>query len=659
MHTALFDAIPDALVIVDDDGRILMANRMAYRLFGYEAPALVGRSVEQLIPPELSDQHRRHRRGFRRQPRERAMGQAHMALMGCRQDGSQFPVQIALNPLHLGEHMQVLASIRDVSDTPMAQRVQRRSIHDAALAVIGPLIVGTGEVGQILNEVARELSEAMGVGPVWVLTRDSRGIRRCTGIGLTAPPDDWLAAQSEALFASLEPGQVVRVEGDRLGAATPPEGMRSGLAYPLLLADGTAAAALTAFSRDIEAFDSDAEQLLQTTATMLSSMLQRQRSAEALAHAQRLEAIGKLTGGVAHDFNNLLTVISGNLQMLEAHVSDEGEPRELLAAALRAADQGASLTRKLLSFAGKQRLRPMLISLGREMRELERLARATLGERIRLTVHAAADLPPVRVDSSMLDSVVLNLILNARDAIDGAGEVSVTISDEWIAGDGRGPLPQGRYIALAVRDTGCGMTEEVLAHAWEPFYTTKASGHGTGLGLSMVYGFIRQSGGHVHLQSAPGRGTTVTLYLPAASEQEAAGITAPEVVVGGNEIVLVVEDDDAVRATVEGMLKSLGYHVIATPSPEAALECVETLGDIRLLFSDLTLEHEMTGAQLGHEARRVRPDVAVLLTSGHPDAAVRDGLDRFTLLPKPYRREELARAVRAALSEQIRVEETE
>jgi PAS domain S-box-containing protein len=649
VHTALFDAIPDALVIVDEAGFIVMANRMAYRLFRYEPPMLVGQKVELLVPEELREHHRRHRRSYRRQPRERAMGHASMALHGVRSDGSRFPVEIALNPVRLGERMQVLASIRDVSDTAIGRRVDRRLHYDAALAGIGERIVGGQDITRVMQDVARALGEAMGTGPVWLLLRDGdvRGLVR--DFGLTRTPRAWLREHATPLLDALASHGALHACDTRIGGARLPDGMRAGLAHALKLDDGSVSGGLVAFSRDPEALDIDIDRLLQTAATMLSARLQRERSDEALAHGQRLEAIGKLTGGVAHDFNNLLTVVAGNLQMLEAHVEDDVEAQELLAAAARAADQGAALTRKLLSFAGRQRLRPGLVSLSREVKELERLMRATLGERIVLTLDADPDTRPVRVDASMLDSVVLNLVLNARDAIDGHGAVEVSVRDA-LASDAS-PAVGARYVELSVRDTGSGMSEETLAHAWEPFFTTKPPGRGTGLGLSMVYGFIRQSGGDVRLRSQPGEGTTVTLCLPVADDADLDTLATLPSVVGGSEVVLVVEDDDAVRTTVEGSLKSLGYHVIATGSPKAALECVEALGDIALLFTDLALDGSTTGVQLAREAQALRPDLAVLLTSGYPDATDAARLDEFALLAKPYRREDLAAALRSALNE--------
>ncbi|WP_133478721.1 ATP-binding protein [Cognatilysobacter segetis] len=650
MRGALFDAIPDALVVVDEAGAILMANRRAYQLFGYEPPELVGRPVEVLIPAHLRTRHAHHRKRYAHEPRERAMGQASMDLQGRRRDGSLFPVEIALNPLRLGTRQQTLASIRDVSATSMSQRVQRKTAHDATLAEVGHLILTADSETRVLRDVVGRLSESIGLGPVWLL-RANRRSGAVEATGETPPPGDWMASHARALLAAMSRGTPCVSQGARLGGVPMPPGMNCGVAFPVASSDSAVDGVLVAFSRHLDAFDIDVQRLLETASSLLSAMLQRRASAEALAHAQRLEAIGKLTGGVAHDFNNLLTVISGSLQLLESSVEDDAASAEILVSAIRAVEQGAALTRKLLSFAGRQHLRPAVVSLPRQMRDLERLIRASLGERIRLVLDLDPATPPAYVDAALLDSVVLNLVLNARDAIDGAGEVEISVRGEPAA-DTDAPA----YVALTVRDTGRGMTAEAMEHAWEPFFTTKPNGRGTGLGLSMAYGFVQQSGGHVRLDSRPGEGTRVTLCFPVATEAQQQSVDAAfGPAPGGDEVIVVVEDDEAVRRTVTASLKALGYSVIATDSPEDALDCVETLRDVALLFSDLTLGAAMTGDQLGREARRLRPDLAVLLTSGYPDAVREAGSFEFALLPKPYHREELATAVRNALAERTAV----
>jgi PAS domain S-box-containing protein len=648
---ALFDAVPDGLIVVDAAGAILMANRRAYAMFGYEPPELIGASIETLVPEEARARHARHRGDYAAHPRERAMGEANMELLGRMRDGRRFPVEIALNPVELPGGRQVLASIRDVSRTRMAQRLLRKAGQDAALLNIGRRIISTGSFADVLQDVTIELAEAADLGPVWLLQLDGSATRFVRSIGATSPPPGWLEAEGGHLYEAVRHGRPVNSTGGGLGRTRLPAGMRSASAFPLLDAEGATAGVLIAMSRTADAFDADVVKLLEATSSLLSAALQREASRETLAHAQRLEAIGQITGGVAHDFNNLLTVIGGNLQLLESDAGLDEEEVSMVVTAMRAVDQGAALTRKLLSFAGRQQLRPAVLELPRAIAGLDRLIRATLGERIRLDTPDPGELPPAYVDPALFDSVVLNLVLNARDAIDGTGTVSIELWTERAVlprgGDGRVGVD---CIAVAVRDTGRGMSRHVLAHAFDPFFTTKGPGRGTGLGLSMVYGFAQQSGGDVRLESRPGHGTSVVLYLPVATEAQRSEAQVPAAPLpGGDEMILLVEDDGAVRRTVRATLRALGYQVVTAASAEGAMQCIATMPEIALLFSDVTLGDSVSGYDLARMARAKRPDIGVLLTSGYPDIVGAHEWGSYALLPKPYHREELARALRRGL----------
>lgn len=650
---ALFNAIPDGLVVVDEAGAIVMANRRAHALFDYECPQLVGMSVDALVPDEARARHALHRRGYARQPRERGMGEANMELVGQSRNGRRFPVEIALSPIAEGAGHRIVASIRDVSSTTMGRRLERKAAQDTALLDIGRRILTTGSLEVALEDITMELAEAVEMGPIWLLQPDPGDKRFTRSVGATSPPPGWLAAEGERLRAALSSGKPASSAQGRIGDAQLPQGMRSASAFPLVATDGSIAAVLIALSRTVDAFDKDLLKLLEATASLLSAFLQREANRQTLAHTQRLRAIGQLTGGVAHDFNNLLTVVGGSLQLLEAEFPLDKEAASLVTSALRAVDQGAALTRKLLSFAGRQQLRPAVTRLGHAMDGLDRLMRATIGERIELDVEIPEDLPDVFVDPGLLDSVVLNLILNARDAIDGVGRISIRLREErQVDSSSRLAPDASHYVALVVQDTGCGMDDHVLAHAFDPFFTTKSASQGTGLGLSMAYGFATQSGGHVHLASQPGEGTAVTLYLPIATELQRRNADTPPVrLPGGDETILLVEDNEAVRATVRSMLHSLGYQVIASATSNDAMECIARIKDIALLMSDVMLGGAVSGYDLARSARAARPDIAVLLTSGC--SHVPEGPDRtgFALLPKPYHREELAEALRRAIDD--------
>jgi nitrogen-specific signal transduction histidine kinase/CheY-like chemotaxis protein len=389
-------------------------------------------------------------------------------------------------------------------------------------------------------------------------------------------------------------------------------------------------------------------------AHLLAATMQRFRTEEQLAHAQRLDAVGQLTGGVAHDFNNMLTVISGNLQLLEPDLADRPQSQEILGSALRAVGRGAELTRKLLAFARRQRLNPQSIDPRKLLNELCPILARTLGEPIKVSVDCESESPNVFVDPGELDTAILNLALNARDAMPRGGTLYLAERVQVIANaESTADLAPGSYVVITVRDTGFGMPPDVLARAFEPFFTTKESGRGSGLGLSMVYGFVKQSGGHLVADSRLGYGTRIDLYLPAARLKEPAQDAAsPASTSGGKETVLVVEDEAEVRSIAVAFLNSLGYSTCEASDGEQGLRLLQDRSDVRLLFTDVILGSGMDGHELARAAQRARPDLRVLLTSGyeHPAAGSdAGGAKPLPLLRKPYRREQLAAAVRASL----------
>jgi len=378
--------------------------------------------------------------------------------------------------------------------------------------------------------------------------------------------------------------------------------------------------------------------------------MQRIRMEEQLSHAQRLEAVGQLTGGIAHDFNNLLTVISGNLQILEDELADRPSAHAVISSALRAVDRGADLTRKLLAFARRQRLAPRACDPAKLLEELGVMLRRTLGS-VELTISCAPAIARVFADPNQLDTALINLALNARDAMPRGGQLTISAAQREIrAEDANEDLQPGRYVVFTVRDTGLGMTPDVLARAFEPFFTTKEHGKGSGLGLSMVYGFVKQSGGHLNVESQLGYGTRIDLHLPAAEtsdldETDARSRPASR----GSESVLVVEDEADVRGIAVAFLRSLGYTVREAADAEDALAQLATHAEIALVFSDIALGAGMNGVELALEARRRHPQLQVLLTSGHEYSSANNQADQFTVLPKPYRREELSAALRLIL----------
>jgi len=375
-------------------------------------------------------------------------------------------------------------------------------------------------------------------------------------------------------------------------------------------------------------------------------------SVSALLQSQKLEALGKLTGGVAHDFNNVLQIISGNLQLLQMTMGNDPQAAKRIASSSAAVERGAKLSAQLLAFARRQPLKPLVTDLAALLRSTEDLLRRAVGETVEAQLHVADDAWQVLVDPNQLENVILNLAINARDAMDGHGRLTVTLSNCTL--DGSEDLAPGQYVQLAISDTGSGIAPELLDKIFEPFFTTKKEGEGTGLGLSMAYGFLKQSGGHIRAESTPGAGTTFRIYLPRSLE----GVTELPLqlsgpVLGGKETILVVEDDLHVQTTVVDMLLGLGYSVLKASDGQSALDIISGGQPVDLLFTDVVMPGPLPSTELARLARVLQPDMAILFTSGYTQDAIMHGgrLDAgVELLSKPYRREDLARRIRHMLA---------
>ncbi|SDH54592.1 GAF sensor hybrid histidine kinase [Paraburkholderia steynii] len=377
---------------------------------------------------------------------------------------------------------------------------------------------------------------------------------------------------------------------------------------------------------------------------------------EALRVAQKMEAIGKLTGGVAHDFNNLLQVIGGNLQLLADDVVGQERSTQRVRNALGGVARGAKLASQLLAFGRRQPLAPKVVNLGRFVRGLDDMLRRALGDGIEIETIVSGGLWNTLVDPFQVENALLNLAINARDAMDGHGKLTIeagnaSLDDAYAKR--HADVTPGQYVMVAVTDTGSGMSADVQEHVFEPFFTTKPEGQGTGLGLSMVYGFVKQSGGHVKIYSEMGHGTTIRLYLPRVRGEEdlETDIDAGPAK-GGAETILVVEDDEDVRTTVVEMLASLGYRVLKAKDAQSALAIVESGVPIHLLFTDVVMPGPLRSTELARKARERQPGIAVLFTSGYTDNAIVHAgrLDEgVELLSKPYSQEALARKIQHAL----------
>jgi PAS domain S-box-containing protein len=664
---ALFFAYPDALLLVDPVGSIVMANPAATQLLGYTQHELLGLGVDALVPDSIRPRHATFREAYGKAPRARPMG-TQMELVARRKDASEVMVEIALSPMQEHGLSYVVAAIRDIAAYPRVKQVLQRARYSEHLAQLGRLAVDARDPQLLMERVPAIAAAALQVEVAMVFLLESSWLefRVASGVGLLA--DEAVGARIANLPHTLPgfmlaQGQPVSVPDYRLEQrfAVPQAYLGAGLTSALMvpLSDrGRTIGALGVHARSAQRFGADELHFLESLANLLATSLQRAQSEEALNHAQRLESVGQLTGGIAHDFNNLLTVIQGNLQVIEElpALAQDAYGQQLVAAATRATRRAAELTGKLLAFSRRQVLQPSAVDAGALMGSLADMLRRTLDQRIRIEVEAPAQCPPVLADPSQLESALLNIAINARDAMPDGGLLRFSLEPcDTLPADLRRALddPSARadgFVAISISDTGSGMPEEVKERAFEPFFTTKAAGRGTGLGLSTVYGFVKQSRGAVALDSAPGAGTTVTLYIPrpwrtavTAQADEAGSEAVPK-----GLKALLVEDDAEVRSVVRAFLVTLGCEVTTAGSGEAALLVLGPRAQFDLLLTDIALGSGMRGTQLAQLAQQRYPELAVLLMSGFSAElldADRDSPPSWELLRKPYTRAELARAI--------------
>ncbi|HEX7775433.1 MAG TPA: PAS domain S-box protein [Parvibaculum sp.] len=613
----IFDLAREGIWMVGPDERVVYMNGHMAEMLGYGAGEGLGRSIYDFMSDEERETSRRIRA-------EGTIGKAgpREALLR-RKDGSHVWTLSSTSPMigPDGSFEGVLGVVMDISERKRSDEELRRandinqSIIDTALDVV---CVNDAE-GRFVS-VGRRCKAVWGYEPEELI-----GTRF---IDLVHPDD------REATLASTS---------NLLGGRRPPAHENR-----YIRKDGTVVPML------FTCIWSDEHQLL----FAFGRDLTRQKEMEArLSQSQRLEAVGQLTGGIAHDFNNLLTVIMGNAEELAERLQTDPGLRLLAEMTRTAAERGADLTNRLLAFARRQPLEPKVIDVNGLVRRMEALLRRTLAENVEIEMVRGAGLWSAFVDPSQCEAAILNLAVNARDAMPGGGRLTIETAnayiDETYAGRHLEVAP-GQYVMLSVSDSGTGMTPEVVARAFEPFYTTKEIGKGSGLGLSMVYGFVKQSHGHVKIYSEPDHGTTVKIYLPRGDgAEDKADLLRIEAEPRGSETILIVEDDELVRTYVEGQLVSLGYNVVPAVNGVGALEIIRARDDIDLLFTDVVMPGGLNGPQLAAEAKKVRPGLRVLFTSGYTENAIvhHGRLDRGVhLLSKPYRRAELAAKVRFVLS---------
>jgi PAS domain S-box-containing protein len=662
LYRTLFLAYADALVVADGAGRIVLANPSAATLLGYEADELVGLEIDALVPDPVRARHAAYRHAFNEAPQARPMGRQ-TELVARRKDGSEVVVEIALSPLQDHGHPLVVAAIRDIGSYPRMKQALQRARYSEQLARVGRLAVDAREPQKLLDEIPRVAAEALAtdVAIVYLLQTNRLelsvagifGAMRGETIGdCIANRADTSLGRVLAEGGSLTVADYATERRFEVPRAYLDAGLTSALAVPL--SDlGRTIGVLVVRSRRRRDFAADEVQFLESLANLLASGLQRVRSEEQLHHSQRLESVGQLTGGIAHDFNNLLTVIQGNLQVLGdlPGLAGDSYGGQLLAAASRAARRGAELTGKLLAFSRRQVLQPSAVDAGAMLHSLADLLRRTLDQRIRIEVVVGAG-TSVLADPGQLESALLNIAINARDAMPAGGklrfraDVCAELPDAVLAEVE--PAKNG-FVAIAITDTGSGMSPATRERAFEPFFTTKEVGRGTGLGLSTVYGFVKQTKGAITLNSAVDQGTTVTLYIPRPGAPAAvAGDSGTTGVVAPGLAVLLVEDDPEVRAVMRRFLDSLRCEVLEAPSGEQALLALGGEARFDVLLTDIALGAGMRGTELAARAQERFPALAIVLMSGFPAELIeadRDSPLGWELLRKPCSREELTQAI--------------
>ena len=593
-----FDAVSLPLFVIDRLGRVTLWNAAAERTFGWSPAEVVGRFNPVLGADRLQEL------------RQRVGGDASgpFEVTGRRKNGEEVPLSLSLSwggDMAAGELVAIAVDLSEQRAAELEVERRREQMRFAVEALPVPLIVTRATDGVVIfaNAAAERIH---GVAP---------------GLSNMRHGDYYWTEEHRALFRDtfLRDGRV------------------EGLEICYRRADGKPYwAAVTAERINFGGVEAIAGVALDIT--------QLREAGERLRQAQKMEAVGQLTGGIAHDFNNLLTVILGNAETLTSDPALPEGARALADLIVGAAERGSTLTRQLLAFARRQPLRPTAVDVNLLIGELHDLLRRALPVGVAMRLALAPGLPPALVDRGQLEAALLNLVLNARDAVSGQGEIVIATRAAGAPG-----APQ---VEVAVQDDGPGMTPDVQARAFEPFFTTKEVGKGSGLGLASVYGFAVQSGGSVRLDSAPGRGTTVSLLLNAAAEQRPATPATPvPTAQGGRETVLLVEDEASVRDFVALLLRGLGYRVLAADSGPAALPLLQGTEPVDLLLTDVVMPGGMNGQQLAAAARRQHPALPVLLMSGYSGELplAGSGGAPLPLLRKPFNRRQFADAVRAAL----------
>ena len=617
-YRGLMEAAPDGMVVVNQGGQIVLLNAQAEKRFGYHRDELLGQKVTNIIPTGFAERLIADGTRTAAEALAQQIGTG-IELIGRRKDGSNFPIEIMLSPLESADGILVTAALRDITVRKDAEKhlAQMECRYRGLLEAAPDGMVVVNQDGQIVLLNAQAENQ-------FGYRRDELLGQKVTNIIPNGFAERLIAdgtrTAAEALAQQIGTG--IELIGRRKdGSNFPIEIMLS----PLESTDGIL---ITAAIRDIS---------------------ERKQLARQLHQSQKMEAVGQLTGGIAHDFNNLLGVIIGNLDLLDRMVAGNEAAVKRVKTAQKAATRGADITRRLLVFSSNEELKPSVVRLGESIQNTIELAARALGAEIKITTHVDESVPPLFVDPAGLESALLNLVVNARDAMPKGGSIIISSRlqnlDDSHPAVHAGDLKVGSYVCVSVTDTGTGMSKETLEHAFEPFFTTKPRNKGTGLGLAMVYGFVKQCGGTVRVYSEVGHGTTVSFYLPLLgnlSHPVPAEVPLPlRAKLGGT--VLVVDDEVDLLEVALVYLAEMGFKTFDAIDGARALETIAKHGEIDLMVTDIVMSGGMNGVELVQKARVLRPDLKIIYSSGFPAEALAEKsmpLIDGPLLRKPYQRAE-------------------
>lgn len=637
LSASFFEAVPDAMVAVDAQGEIVQVNSQTERLFGYTQGELIGQKVEMLVPESLRGEHHHHRDRFHEKPQTRRMGAA-LDLRGRRKDGSEFPVEISLSPVHTDSGLVVLSAIRDITDRKRIEEELRKAHVELRASKDRELSEQRSRMALIVDSSQDAIIAKDQDG---IITNWNKGAEQVYGytaeeaigkpITILAPEerrDETMTILARIRTGErVEPFETVRVrkDGQRLSVSLS--------VSPIQSANGDIVGA-SIIARDVTG---------------------QRRAEDMLRQAQKMEAVGRLAGGVSHDFNNILGIVTACCELMRARVSDSSVG-QYLDNIQEASKRGSSLTRQLLAFSRRQMtLQPRLLDLNDSLRELAKLLRPLMGDDVQVIQRHGTNHPIIEADPSQLDQVVLNIAVNARDAMPRGGKLILETStqdfDAALA-ERHPPLKPGRYVVLAISDTGIGMDAVTMSKIFDPFFTTKEVGRGTGLGLATVYGIVTHAGGHVLVYSEPNRGTTFKVYLPAAdhkldsAQQSEVQILPPR---AQGRTVLLVEDDNLMRSVTKQMLEDHGYKVLEAEDGKSALERLRANGAVDVTLTDVVMRG-MSGPELAVKIVNSHPSIKVIYMSGYTGELLdeTEGMKLgIPLLEKPFTRAALLKALHA------------